>query len=117
MRDFPRKSQLNLYHYGESKVKKVLFISLLALLIVLGAVLSVYYAVLFAGNTAYTMNLILALICAAEAVTTSIALYLYVKNSTFKYIKVINGVAFLLCLQVGLFAFMWILYFLGIQAE
>lgn len=102
---------------GEPKVKKVLFISLLALLIVLGAVLSVYYAKVFAENTAYTVNLILSLICAAEAVTTSFALYLYVKNSTFKYIKAVNGAAFLLCLQVGLFAFMWILYFLGIQAE
>lgn len=97
-------------------MKKVLFIFLLALLIVLGTVLTVYYAVLFAENTVYTMNMILAIICAAEAVTTSFALYLYVKNSTFKYIKAVNGAAFLLCLQVGLFAFMWILYFLGIQA-
>ena len=98
-------------------MKKALFSLTLVLFIILGAFLCVYYAKTYAGNTAYKMQLALSVICAAEAVMTSTALYLRVTNSNFKYKKTVNAIAFILCLQVGLFAFMWFTYFLGIAVD
>lgn len=98
-------------------MKQKLLSALLILFVILGIFLCVYYAKIYAADPTYPMQLALSVICAAESVVTSVSLYIRLKNKKTKFAKIINGASFLLCLQVGLFAFMWFTYFLGIAVD